>query len=343
MNIIKKVIQFILNLFKRGTSFNNTKSPKTQHFEFKTNQKLTCIISSTKTANTEPKFIYFKTPGQTSNINYSATKLKPYWDIRYINEVQKFTSKIQNYGEYTGLFPGEGKYYNIGTAASRYDNSACIVQTKITDTIAGGCTINLYDTPQQNINYGGPQISYLYQFRLNSEDDALFPWKLNNNLIIQGTFNKVSYVNFGDNPGGGISFNLFLYNKKRNKRMNYVIGVYSFGNGWVDEKEIMFDPTTNTTHIPSVVKDGTKFTTKSPYSAEVKKINETRDEFFRVNISRDNLICVLNNLSDKGFGVNPSEWSISLIGIQSELEEQGKARVSFSFENFEVYSSKYMM
>jgi len=45
---------------------------------------------------------------------------------------------------------------------------------------------------------------------------------------------------------------------------------------------------------------------------------------------------------NQSFGLNPSEWKITAIAIQYELDEKGgKATFSGSFNGFEAYVSQY--
>ena len=72
-------------------------------------------------------------------------------------------------------------------------------------------------------------------------------------------------------------------------------------------------------------------------------------DFYRVNISYQNLLAVLNELNTnppKGalgqkFGLKPQDWEVTSVMIQYELEETGgKATLSGSFKDFEVYVSE---
>ena len=73
------------------------------------------------------------------------------------------------------------------------------------------------------------------------------------------------------------------------------------------------------------------------------------DDFYRTNISYQNLLAVLNELktnppaevAGQDFGLSPQDWQVTLLAVQYELEEQGgKALLGGSFRGFEVYTSE---
>lgn len=353
------LIQKIINWFKKLFGIDQPKP--TPDGDFQDGQDLTYIISSLVVNNEEPKHIYYKSIGEahaniahdTKNlISYPGKSLlKPYFDIRYINKVSSYTSTVQH-KNFTGLDASQG--VTIGTVASTGDSSGSIAQYTTDTVIAGGSTINLFDSPYQILEYSGPQITFSYQL---ASTDITAPWKINKNLTLQGYFSTPYYANYENNHGGGLNFNVFLYNKKLNKNINYVIGIYSFANGWTEEQsDLHFDTTTNIVHVATVIKSDTLWSAKSPYSNEtisIPSVNESvkvgQPNFFRANITYNNLLNVLKELksgsldevSNQDFGTTPEDWEVSFVAIQSELEEYGgKAITANSFKGFEVYSSQ---
>ena len=278
----------------------------------------------------------------------SYQKARPYFDLRYVNPVFPIGGDV-GHGKYTGFYNAEN---TIGTSAADIDPLGSLIQYSESDVITGGVTLNLYDAPIQNIPYGGLQMSFSYRVKNQ------YAWRDGyKNLMIQCRLNKPVYRKTGDNIGGSVSFVLFLYNKKLGQHLNYVIPIYSYGIGWTDEqKKMHFDPNTNTVHIASAIKQGTRYTTKSPLSLTTELVpisqRETNEKYFenlfRVNITYLDLATVLQelkanppeNIAGKNLGLSPEDWSLQSMALQYELEEGGgKASLSASFQGFEAIMS----
>lgn len=349
----------------------------TPHPEYQSDpSKKTRLISSQCSSNEAIAYTYYNTPEDAYNnhlndiknlISYSnAPQLKPFWDIRYVNPVTKYINNgtynyYANHSKYTGLDVRSGpNNIGIGTSASKTDASGSIAQLKCIDgQLTGGNTLNLYDAPNQSINYGGPHTSFKYILGSTSLSS---PWKANKtgNLMLQAHFNTPLYINPTQNIGGGISFAFFLQNKNNGKRLNYVIGAFVAGQGWIREKSgIQYDPTTQTIHVATVVRKSSWWSTISLQSKPIEALSpssykdtHTKQEwnnFYRVNVSYKNLLLVLQELKDnppkdvtgEDFGLSPEDWEITSIMIQSELDEQGgEAMLSYSFRGFEAYTSQ---
>jgi len=338
--------------------------------------KIGVLVSSSCAKNDPVGYVYYETPTGTANYlrditPYIATpgigNVKPYWDIRYVNPVNKYIdggvyNEYPDHGIFTGLDVRSGvRNIGVGTYASTSDAQGGIAQSECIDGIlAAGTTINLNDAPEQSIFYGGPQSTFAYWF---SNSNLLSPWHSNQvgNLVLQGYFDKPLYYNYEDNLGGGVYFNVILKNKNSNIFLNYVIGIYAMGTAWQQEKAgIQYDPTTNIVHIATVVNEKSWWSTKSPRSQELQEITYTKNQktsdngiwydFYRVNISYQNLLEVLKELKNNppsgaeniDYGLNPADWEVSLLAIQYELEEGGgKATLSGSFKGFEAYFSDF--
>lgn len=330
------------------------------------------IVSSSCNANQVPQYISFLTQQEASSNIFSSLRnlysfpekniLKPYWDIRYVNPISQNinTENAPNHGELTGLDTRTGSQnITVGTGLSKVDASANVIQSEcVNGSLAAGTTLNLFDAPEQFLTYAGIQSTYAYTM---SSDSNILPWKNNGdgNLMIQASFDTPIYNNFSSNLGGSVSFNIFLYNATTKQHLNYVIGIYAMGKAWQQEKAgIRFDPTTNIIHVATVIHEKSWWSTISPKSNTIKEVfnqanNKTIDDgqwnnFYRVNISYQNLLAVLKELNanppvevaGQNFGLSPEEWKISFLAVQYELEEGGgKALLSGSFRDLSAYIS----
>ncbi len=333
------------------------------------------VVSPSCSTNQIPQYVYFSTQADAGSNIFNAIRnlysyppqgsLKPYWDFRYVNPVSRYingttATEYANHAEYTSLDARSGdRNIAVGTAASQIDASGSVVQSKcVNNTLTEGTILNLSDAPTQSLIYAGIQSTFTYQIH---PDNHIRPWQSNGNgnLVTQASFDSPIYHNLESNIGASVSFNIFLYNPKINKHLNYVIGVYAAGEAWQREKAgIRFDPTTNIIHVATVAKDDSWWCTISPKSKPIIEVlDSTRttsddgrwDNFYRVNISYQNLLAVLTELRNnppaevagQDFGLNPQDWEVTLAAVQYELEEQGgKARFSGSFSGFGVYVSQ---
>ena len=332
------------------------------------------IISASCSANESVKHVYYERMID-AHTNYfvdiqdlvtipGTTSGKPYWDIRYVNPITKYMdggdySYFANHGEFTGLDTRTGiDNLAFGTYASTGDSSGSIAQAEcIGGAITAGTTINLYDTPGQELLYSGPQTTFAY--RLGSAPQTS-PWNADGtgNLMIQAFFDRPLYADYGGNYGGGVNIGFFLKNKITDKHINFVISAYGIGEDFSSAKlnesrEILFDPTTQVVHVDTVFKDGTIYSTKSQYSRTTELVTSDHDKrtsddgkwenFFRVNVSYQNLMSVLQKSQEQGwaYDLHPEDWEVTSMMIQFELEEEGggKAILSGSFQSFEVYST----
>jgi len=337
------------------------------------NAKMVTLISSKCSSNKEVKHLFYSTPTDAYSKYLSDVQnlisdpkngnLQPFLDIRYLNPVTKYINGdsydfYPNNAEFTGLDVRYGSSnIGIGTTASSFDSSGSIVESECIDSqLAVGSTINLYDAPDQSITYGGPQTTFVYQLLSSS---LTSPWSSDKkgNLALQAYFDAPIYANYSTNTGGSVSYGLFLTNKKTGVKLNFVIAIYLIGDAWIEEKAgIKFDPTTNIAHVATLIDDGSWWSTKSPQSQKAQEISsdvtkKTTDDgkwdnLYRVNISYQNLLAVLNELQknppagaeNKNFGLSPEDWEVNSLMVQYELEESGgKALLAGSFRGFEVY------
>ncbi len=350
----------------------NKPKPFTVVFQNDPNNKQV-LISSACSSNSAVKYVYYGTPADTVNamadtqhfVSYPGRE-KPFWDIRYIDPIHTIMNggtydHLPDHSKYTGLDTRRGvRNVAFGTDAAIVDASGSITQSKcVNGQLAGGVTINLLNAPKQYIHYGGPQSTFIYKIGNNT---LSFPWKKDGtgNLVLQASFDRPLYFNYAENIGGSVSFGLYIKNKRSGTILNYVIGIYAAGESWIKEKRaIQFDPTTRFVHIGTVISDKSWWSTKSPSSRHITEVkasnNETTTddgqwpEFFRVNIAYQNLKALLDELNTnpppgaegQDFGSDPSEWQVTAIMLQYELDEKGgEALFSGSFRGFEAYISQ---
>ena len=347
--------------------------PFTVVYQENENDKTT-LISSECGYNSAVTYVYYETQAVAHSralddmqnlISFPGKILKPFWDIRYIDPVSAYMNggtydHYPDHSKHTGLDTRSGvNNIGIGTEASKVEEAGSITQSEcINGSLAGGVMINLYNAPEQYINYGGPQSTFIYQLGSSSSS---YPWKADGtgNLMLQSYFDEPLYFNFEENSGGGVYFGLFLKNKHNGKVLNYVIGLYAAGDAWITEKRgIQFDSSTNIVHVATIASDESWWSTKSPLSKSIHEVfsepnkelsdDQQWNDFFRVNISYQNLLVVLRSLAEtppagaegQDFGLKPEDWNVMSVMIQYELEEKGgKATFSGSFRDFGVYLS----
>jgi len=364
----------IVHLYEeyRGEGMENEPRPFTVVYQENENDK-TALISSECSYNSAVTHVHYETQAVAYNsvlhdtqnfISYPGNILRPFWDIRYIDPVSAYMNggtydHYPDHSKHTGLDTRSGvNNIGIGTEASKVEAGGSITQSEcINGSLAGGTMINLHNAPDQYINYGGPQSTFTYRLA----DASSYPWKSDGtgNLMLQSYFDEPLYFNFEENSGAGVYFGLLLKNKHNGKVLNYIIGLYAAGDAWIEEKRgIQFDPTTNIIHVATVASDDSWWSTKSPSSKSIHEVyseinkelgdDQQWNDFFRVNISYQNLLVVLRSLAETppagaeghDFGLKPEDWEVMSVMIQYELEEKGgKATFSGSFKDFGVYLS----
>ena len=373
---VEEEVERVQNQYQEYTGNEQDRGEKPFVTTFQETPILNATLVSSKCANNDAlQYFAYMTHSQAQSSYFTDTsslistpensRFKPFLDIRYFNNVSKYMNGgsydyYPNHSIFTGLDTREGSSnIAIGTDASKVDSSGGIVQAEcINGEVAVGVSINLFDAPEQDIPYGGPQSTLVYQL---NQTAITSPWngEQKGNLILQGYFDEPIYINHSENTGGSVSFGLFLHNKVSGKKLNFVIAIYAIGEAWIKEKAgIKFDPTTNIVHVATLIKDTSWWSTRSPSSNEMKEISSTPtkratddgvwNNLYRVNISYQNLLAVLDELQKNppqgaegvNFGMSPEDWEVSSIMLQYELEESGgMALLSGSFKGFEAYTS----
>lgn len=259
------------------------------------------------------------------------------WRIGYTNEMKELKlNTYPDYGQYIGISADQNAFV-VGTSNAHFDPSASSMITKCHQgNIAGGIMLNLYDSPEQEITYGGVNATFYHEFPYNN----IKPWMDNGNLMIQTYLVEPWYLNAGNNRGGEIDFNIFLRHEQTT--INYIINIHHT-HGIPKEQIHTIDPNTGAIHVTSIIKNGTKFTEKSTYSESTSIISTNLkhppyhnfNRFYRVNITYDNLKRLLQELQ---LHSNPADWSVAMIGVFFEVEEKlDKASLAGAFHAFEAY------
>ncbi len=373
---VEEEVERVQNQYEEYTGGDQDRGEKPFVTTFQETETINATLVSSECANnnallhfaymthSQAQSSYFTDTGSLISTPESS-RFIPFLDIRYFNSVSKYMNGgsydfYPNHSVFTGLDTREGvSNITIGTDASKVDSSGAVVQAEcINGEIAVGATINLFDAPDQYIPYGGPQATLVYQL---NQTTLTSPWSADKkgNLILQGYFDEPIYINHSENTGGSVSFGLFLHNKTTGKKLNFVIAIYAIGEAWIKEKAgIKFDPTTNIVHVATLIKDTSWWSTRSPSSNQMQEVSSTPSKratddgswsnFYRVNISYQNLLAVLDELQTNppqgaegvDFGMSPEEWEVSSIMLQYELEESGgMALLSGSFRSFEAFTS----
>lgn len=372
---LHKLIDKIKHVYSEVTGQDTRgKRPFDVVFQDNDNDKI-AVITAQCSQNRKVDFKYYETPSDAGNNYFRDTKnlisypgstiLKPFWDMRYVNSASRYIdggshNEYADHSLYTSLDARSGSNNVVnGTSSAQTDESGSVTQARCSSgQIAAGTSINLYDAPEQYLEYAGVQSTFVYRLGHTARTT---PWKSDKsgNLVLQGYFDYPLYKNFESNIGGGVYFGFYLKNRVTGIQLNYIIGLYAAGEAWMKEKAgIRFDPTTKIVHVATVASDDSWWSTKSPTSQPITEIynqeqpfgadDDNWSYFFRVNVSYQNLLAVLDELrknppaevAGTDFGLSPEDWELTSIMVQYELDEEGgKAILGGSFRGFEAYIS----
>lgn len=303
--------------------------------------------------------------GVSVPMNAGAPKMAPYWDFRYVNTLSNSGQPLPQYANhlpYSGINSTASSSGALawGTNASVYDSTGSLVQTKcVNGYLAASAMVNGWDAVAVN-TFGGPAATWTYQFLgsngYTGSNTTATPWNADGsgNLMLQGAFIQPFRYTTSSLGGAEVNFNVFLSNKNDlTKNINFVISVYrSNGNLLNKQESINLDTSNAVRFVSTLVKDGTNWVTKSPYSntATVMTGNTLSSEswpyFYRVNITYANLLNVLNELkkirgNENGqiYGSKPEDWKLTNVAVQTEITDSYNQSVGSSVRAFEVYLS----
>lgn len=223
------------------------------------------------------------------------------------------------------IYPDEVYYFNQSETTSYFTDTRDMeefwdLRYHIPDVTSEctkfSATIDL-SFPHTEVFFGGPQSTLIYRM------EDVYPWRDGNNLAIQVFMDEPLFNGIG---GGNIAINFFIRNSVTGERLNYVISLYTLGVAWSNESiDILYDPSTDTSFISTIIDSSTRYTTISQHSATTN--TEGADNFYRVNITKEQLPVG-----------SPEDWYLPFVGIQYELEESlGESYVSSGFRDFDVF------
>ncbi len=322
---------------------------------------ITPIVTALCSDNTMQQPLYFSAVPDAlpSTLKKStATSLQPYWDVRYTNTISPLY-QYANHLPYSGVNSttgvynkgvlAEGETTDWGTIAASYDPSGSNVQTTcIGGYLTASAMINGWDALDVK-TFGGPQATWGYVFDTDNthiQTDPK-PWDSNGgNLMLQGIF-KESYHNNPNAIGGQLNFNVFLSNPKvPGSLINFVISVSRSNNDMTEGAKVGVDPTTGAAWVSTLIKDGAKWVTKSPYSESTALTNDKASDtqswthFYRVNISYADLSTVLVDMGSK---TSPADWVLTQVSVQTEITGDMDQSMGTSVRAFEVYKTRMTM
>ena len=338
-------------------------------------QTLTLLVPASCASNNPIQYLYTKYQadvgtipertaalGVTRPANITNPNFQPILDIRYVNDITDYpNSGDPTYADhltYTGIAgsvsgANTSDSWAVGTTASRYDGSGTIVQKKcVNGYLVFGAMVNGWDSPVQQLTFGGPNVALTYKFQRPSppgfDVSPVQPWtSTNGNLMLQAYF--IPAYHYGAIRGEA-GFNVFLQHVSNpTEYLNYVINVYRSDGAADNETEPATDPTTGAWFVGTGIRDARpdgsafRWTTKSPYSASS---TDTRDygvsteswpQFFRVNISRNNLQQLL---TATGKTSAPEEWAVKEVSFLWEIGGSPYSQaLAGSLQAFETYQS----
>ena len=188
------------------------------------------------------------------------------------------------------------------------------------------------------VSFGGPQSTLVVKPRR-----TVFPWSQGNSFMLQLNKQMINFTVKNGTPSGNICFNMFVSNVKTNERINILSNLITFGYAWTEEqKDILYDPSTNTKFISTNVSSGNKWSTSDGYGNNLKiiknNINDTNREFFRTIFSNKNF---LNILKESKFDLDLNNWKLDFVAVQTEIEEDsGLCKLEFEFSDFSTFIIK---
>lgn len=324
---------------------------------------ITPLIQSSCSENNQQPLIYFsQVPSalpdgvQTSTVN----ALKPFWDVRYTNQVNPIVGDYANHLPYSDLDassaianPGilsEGDVTAWGTITSLSDPQGSNVQTACVDgQLVASAIVNGYDALSID-TFGGPAATWTYIFgkyhhELHSQPH---PWNADGtgNLMLQGYFMR-PYQSDPSQIGAEVNFGFFLTDPNiPGSLINYVISVARSAGVTNEGPTIGSDPTTGALWVSTLIKDGTQWVTKSPLSETTSAMttklatSESWSHFYRVNISYLDLERVLRATNDPAIQQSrPEDWTLLNALVQTEITGSMNQVVGSSVRGFAVYKT----
>lgn len=204
--------------------------------------------------------------------------------------------------------------------------------------VGGGMFMNSWFTTYQEIRGGGQAVCYQYAF---SEPSS--PWtNSTSKLWVQADlklpwFSRFDINNDNNWPVGQLSFDIYLNDTSTNTCICIIVN--AFDNRSEPPESIQNDTWVNfaSTHF-----GGTRYCTPNQFSSSWTNSTWNTWQFYRAEITRQNLINIASDINDLGgsqVSENPSDYILTAAGILQETfrDEGDQISMGSSFLNFSIY------
>ena len=210
--------------------------------------------------------------------------------------------------------------------------------------------INTHDLEQRGIYEpivgGGPHI---WMSKRPSDELRFNPWADNEKLVLQMNA-AVPLVALTDKDGNTansgftanqapvtqLSFGFYLYDESSKKTFAYIIPVYE-SRGTYQESANNSD--TFVSFVSSPLEESSEYITKSPESARLQSTPFSEKKFFKVSLTRENLLKGIND-TNADMSTDLSNYQVTFIGVLFELPNYVKDGHNISMvdiSDFSVY------
>ncbi len=210
--------------------------------------------------------------------------------------------------------------------------------------------INTHDLEQRGIYEpivgGGPHI---WMSKRPSDELRFNPWADNEKLVLQMNA-AVPLVALTDKDGNTansgftanqapvtqLSFGFYLYDESSKKTFAYIIPVYE-SRGTYQESANNSD--TFVSFVSSPLEESSEYITKSPESARLQSTPFSEKKFFKVSLTRENLLKGIND-TNANMSTDLSNYQVTFIGVLFELPNYVKDGHNISMvdiSDFSVY------
>jgi len=210
--------------------------------------------------------------------------------------------------------------------------------------------INTHDLEQRGIYEpivgGGPHI---WMSKRPSDELRFNPWADNEKLVLQMNA-AVPLVALTDKDGNTansgftanqapvtqLSFGFYLYDESSKKTFAYIIPVYE-SRGTYQESANNSD--TFVSVVSSPMEESSEYITKSPESARLQSTPFSEKKFFKVSLTRENLLKGIND-TNANMSTDLSNYQVTFIGVLFELPNYVKDGHNISMvdiSDFSVY------
>jgi len=208
---------------------------------------------------------------------------------------------------------------------------------------SGSCVLNSRDKVEQDILYGGMQVSFQYRFDYQSRPSV-------NGLTFQVASHRPYYENDGGNRGGNIAMvlNFATTGVQPVRRIGMVVRLYALNESQgFNERIVGFDPNSGKLHVEEALFCENKWLTTSPESDGSKHSRGDRlfgsnpkvfNNFFSFGLDEkfDDLLIEAAKPAYFGKHIPLEKWELYAASIQFELNESGSAIMGGAFSGFRI-------